>query len=1193
MLIAETYYSRWGRSTLSPKSLPTLAIKAGYQAIGIADRGSLAGTFSFSEAVRDANKAQAAAATAAGTEHRPLVPIIGERLPYGTPIYNGWITVHALNEVGWRNLIRLNNRYHIKHRSGILTTEDILCCSEGIFVTTGGLDGPIDRLILNDQIDLASQMLGQLAFCLGDRFAVAFERNDAMGPAELARESLLAELAQREGVAGLALPSVRHVGDSDRVALDVLIYNAEKQGIPIRHPAFRGATHGSHFRERDDLVALYRDTPMLWENLDALTAACQFSVKKVDAQLPSAGWAADEVATIIDRAHLGLEERLRKIPEDADEQTYRDRLEVELSYITKLKFSGYFLIVADFIAWCRDVGIPVGPGRGSGAGSLVAWSLGITDIDPLRWGLLFERFINPDRVSLPDFDIDLCAERVEEVLDYVRDRYGNDHVAKIATYGRLKGRGAFKAAARALSIPPGLAESVAKRFPEKVGDKLKETTVAKGQADIIEIMAGNAEIAGAIEIAEILEGAINMVSQHAAGVVIADPNLFDVTPLMDVPNAGRVSHYDMKSIEPTGLVKFDFLKLSTLTIIQKAWERIKARHPQPKIDIENLSYEDEGVYRMMNEGRTLRLFQIEQPGMTRSLIQIQPSRFEDLIALVSLYRPGPMDQIPLYADRKAGRASVEYPHPALAEVLQETHGIIIYQEQVMKVAQLLSSYTLGEADLLRRAMGKKIKAEMDAQRERFESGCEKNGITKQKAKEIFDLLAKFAEYGFNKSHAAAYAQICWVTACLKYHYTLEFACANLDHDAEETEKVAQMVRECERMGLKVLGPDINRSQVTFEIEDGAIRYGFAALTGMSHATATSIVTARTKGPFLSASDAIVRLFDQGLTKKQVETLINAGAFDTLLDHSTAEIRYDLVQGVNQMGSVKKAESGPSLLDALEIKNETIIDAMRRDRLGAIKKGRGASQPVRNRTGEQSLTAEVNREIEALGFRLHRHPAIEHIMLAYRINASPIKSLAKADVDTVVTLIAQVEGIYPVKERRPAEIGSDGVEIVLSDQTGRTTIYAASPDNLPPQGEIAVIRIETRRTGKIMKDWELPTAADRAAPAAIILTIDKSQASEGATALTEAIKDGVRTHGRNGQHRLILFFPGNDGEGMEIRTPIARVNPTPALNAHLEKVPGITLITIKNQGEIGVPVPKNAEPVTATSFTQNAGYDTLF
>ncbi len=507
-------------------------------------------------------------------------------------------------------------------------------------------------------------MLSDLAFATAGRLAVAFERHDAMGAADVEREQTLARLAAAEGIPGIALTPARHQGEADRAALDVLVYNAEKRGIPIGHPAFRGPATGSHVRTADEIRALFADTPALVENLETAGGAMRYAVAKQDGQLPTAKWVADEHAAIIEAARVGLERHIAKLDPGRDPEVYRQRLATELAHITDLGFSGYFLIVADFIQWCRDQDIPVGPGRGSGAGSLVAWSLGITDIDPIRWGLLFERFINPDRVSLPDFDIDFCATEIDRVLDYVRERYGENHVAKIATYGRLKGKAAFKAAARALGIGPGAADSMTKRFPDKVGPKEKETTVARTLPEVRKLIASNEELGRAMDIAEILENTVNQVGQHAAGVIIADANLYDVTPLMYDDKAGRVTHYDMKSVEPTGLVKFDFLKLATLTVIQSTWNRVRERHGKDvPFDLENYSYDDPAVYRMLNEGRTLRLFQIELPGMTKALLQIQPSEFEDLIALVSLYRPGPMDQIPLYADRKAGGSGSTIPTP--------------------------------------------------------------------------------------------------------------------------------------------------------------------------------------------------------------------------------------------------------------------------------------------------------------------------------------------------------------------------------------------------------------------------------------------------------------------------------------------------------------------------------------------------
>lgn len=1187
MLIAiETHYSRWGRSTLSPKMLPGLARKNGHRFVGIADRGSLGGTYNFSLAIREANAEIGKRNAETGDDEAPLIPVIGERLQYGNSVHNGWITVHALNEQGWANLVRLNNRYHVRRREGFLTIEDVLACNAGIFVTTGGLDGPLDRLIQQDHLTLARAMLSDLNFALGGRLAVAFERHDAMDEADLQRERCLAELAAEEGVPGLGLTPVRHLSANDQIALDVLVYNAEKKGIPIEQPGFRGPPAGSHVRSADEIRALFRDTPALVENLERLGNAVRYSVPDQKPKLPTAKWIPDEKAAIIADAQAGLERHIAKLEPGTDPAIYRTRLETELRHITGLNFSGYFLIVADFIRWCREHDIPVGPGRGSGAGSLVAWSLGITDIDPIRWGLLFERFINPDRVSLPDFDIDFCSERIEQVLDYVRERYGEDHVAKIATYGRLKGKGAFKAAARALGIGPGAAESVTKRFPDKVEGKMKETTAARALPEVRDLLEANDELRRAMDIAEILEGVVDQVGQHAAGVIIADQNLYDCTPLMYEDEAGRVSHYDMKSVEPTGLVKFDFLKLSTLTVIQSAWDRIRSRHGSAvKLDLSNLSYHDPAVYGMLNQGRTLRLFQIEQPGMTKALLQIQPSEFEDLIALVSLYRPGPMDQIPLYADRKAGRASIEYPHPALEPVLKETYGIIIYQEQVMKVAQLLSGYSLGEADLLRRAMGKKIKAEMDAQRDRFERGCVENGIAKAKATEIFDLLAKFADYGFNKSHAAAYAQVCWITACLKHHYPLEFACSNLDLDSENTDSVEQMIRECERMGIRILPPDINLSRAEFEIEGEAIRYGFKALSGISKATADAVCAARAKGRFGSASDAIVRLFEANLNKKQIETLICAGAFDSLLDEATAEVRQDLVVALDRMSAPKRNDTGPGLFDAIAVVNETQIDVDRRSRAAAQKKARSRGEGQRPRDGAFSLAAEIQREIEVIGFRLNRHPAIEHELLAFRINATPIAGLRKAEIDANVIVLGLVESVFPVQQRRPAEVGPEGVEMIVSDQTGRTRIFGLKPDGMPEEGALVVMRIETKRTGKIMTTWELPTAADAKAPAAVIVSIDT--AHDGPVDdLVNGIKTAIRDHGRGGEHRLILYFKSGGDKAAEIRTLISKVNPTEALGRTIRALPGVLDVQVKQPDAL-------ATPLAPAAFTEKPEHATLF
>ncbi|PZR95221.1 MAG: DNA polymerase III subunit alpha [Stutzerimonas stutzeri] len=1133
LLTCESHFSRQRRSTLDPKKLVKIAKAAGYTAVGIADRMSLAGAYEFSQAA----------------QKEGVTPLIGERLPFGTSLTSAYITVHAMNERGWFNLIGLNNRCHIRNGSAPLTNEDLIAFGEGIFVTSGGLDGPLDTALRENRADIAEAIASDLAFALGSRFAIAIERHESMDEADVQREQVLVAIANRHGISCVGISPARHIGDTDRLALEVLTYNALGGGsVLVGDPAFPAPAYGSDFKDKERMEALFADAPQLLRNAETVAGHISWAVPSAKPHLPRAKNVADEDATIISSARAGLHRHLSKMPADAETSTYVDRLEFELGHITKLKFSGYFLIVADFIQWCRDNGIPVGPGRGSGAGSLVAWCLGITDIDPIRWGLLFERFINPERVSLPDFDIDFCEQRRGEVLEYVRNHYGHDYVAQIAAYTTMQPKGAFKAAARAVGIPNAIADSFTKKMP----DGAETFDDIKNAPEIQDAVVNDVELRQALEIAETLVGVLDSQSEHAAGVVISDHSLFETTPLMG--QGSRITQYSMKPVESTGLVKFDFLGLKTLSVIQRAWEIIREHYgSDTTIRPDHMPFDDSGVFDMINRGRTLRLFQIERAGMTKALLEINPTGFEDLIAIVSLYRPGPMDQIPLYADRKAGRAPVEYPHPKLASVLRETYGIFVYQEQIIEAAQILAGYTLGEADVLRRAIGKKIAAELKAGREGFVAGCEKHsGIPRADGEKLFDTIEKFADYGFNKSHAAAYALICWQTACLKHHYPLAFACANLDWDSRDgTDKVEEMIRECERMGITFLPPDINRSGSGFTIEGGAVRYGLKALAGISESVGHLIDRARSSGPFVSASDAVIRLSDAGLNRNQIIALVEAGAFDGLLDKSTDERRPHLVSVIRTM-SLGRKTAGPSLFDNLA--SETEIDAARRARRAA-------------KTREQpDLAAEIEAENRVIGYRLNRHPTAQYQLLAYLIGATPVASLRTAKADASILVIGRVEGIYEVGERRPDGIGADGVEIIIADESGRTRIHAQSPSNLPKEGEISVMTLATTRTSKVLQSWKTPAAADQEAPAALVVAFENGLSPEAIRDLIDRPDDGIkaaiRGAGRGGAHKLVLMVSLGDGRAAEIWTLINRVQPTNELQTWLKRLPGIQDVWVR-------------------------------
>ncbi|MEO7786953.1 MAG: DNA polymerase III subunit alpha, partial [Sphingomicrobium sp.] len=560
---------------------------------------------------------------------------------------------------------------------------------------------------------------------------------------------------------------------------------------------------------------------------------------------------------------------------------YRDRLDFEIDVITRMGFAGYFLIVADFIKWAKANDIPVGPGRGSGAGSIVAWSLLITDLDPIALGLLFERFLNPERVSMPDFDIDFCETHRDKVISYVQQKYGRDRVAQIITFGRLKARAVLKDTGRVLQMSYGQVDRLAKLVPNHPTDPWTLTRSLNGVTELEKEYRSDPDVKRLLDLAMKLEGLPRHSSTHAAGVVIGDRPLHELVPLYRDPRSDMpVTQFDMKYVEAAGLVKFDFLGLKTLSVLKEGQRLL---HQQGiDVDYTTLTWDDPKIYELLQRGDTVGVFQLESEGMRRTLAAVRPTAFGDIIALVSLYRPGPMDNIPMFGDRKNGRAELAYPHPMLEAVLRETYGIFVYQEQVMQAAQVLAGYSLGEADLLRRAMGKKIKSEMDAQRERFCSGAAKNDISRSNANTLFDLIDKFAGYGFNKSHAAAYALVAYHTAWLKAHHAPEFFAASMSFDTATTDKLALFVDDMRRAGVDCLAPDINLSEASYSVQNGAVRYALGALKGVGEKAMEALVVEReANGPFASLDDFAERIDPRLLNRRQLESLAAAGAFDSL------------------------------------------------------------------------------------------------------------------------------------------------------------------------------------------------------------------------------------------------------------------------------------------------------------------------
>ncbi|TFU06237.1 DNA polymerase III subunit alpha [Polymorphobacter arshaanensis] len=859
---------------VQPAELVKRVAKARMPAMALVDRNNLFGAMEFSDY-----------AFGAGVQ-----PIIGVTIAVERPGPRGplakrvddWLVVLAQDEAGYANLIELVSKAHLEAEGApALRLADFEGHTDGLIALTAGPEGALARLLAEGQD--ANAYADTLQSLFGDRLYVEVSRTD--DPIERKSEAGLIALAHARDLPLVATNPVRFAESKGHAAHDVLLCIAEGAYVDTQE---RNRSNPHHWlKSPSEMAVRFADLPEACANTLVVAQRCAVKAPSRAPILPSlAGDPEAEGRALAADAAAGLEDRLARLGVTGDaRKVYDERLAFEIGVINTMGFAGYFLIVADFIKWAKAADIPVGPGRGSGAGSLVAWSLTITDLDPIEQGLLFERFLNPERVSMPDFDIDFCETRRDEVIRYVQQRYGSAQVAQIITFGRLKARAVLKDVGRVLQMPYGQVDRLAKLVPNLPADPWTLERALNGISEMVAERERDPKVAHLLEIALQLEGLPRHSSTHAAGVVIGDRPLSQLVPMYRDPRSDMgVTQFDMKFVEKAGLVKFDFLGLKTLSVLDRAVKLLKRRGIE--LDLTTLPWDDEPSYQLMARGDTVGVFQLESEGMRRTLAQVRPDRFGDIVALVALYRPGPMDNIPQFARRKNGEEAPDYLHPSLEELLKETYGVIIYQEQVMRIAQILAGYSLGEADLLRRAMGKKIQAEMDAQKARFLEGAKANDVDAKQASGIFDLVNKFAGYGFNKSHAAAYALIAYQTAFLKAHHPTEFFAASMAYDISNTDKLAQFVDDMTRSGVKCLPPCINASSADFavEIHDGkpAVRFALAALKGVGEKAMESIVAERTaKGPFTSLADFARRIDPKLLNKRQLESLIGAGAFDSL------------------------------------------------------------------------------------------------------------------------------------------------------------------------------------------------------------------------------------------------------------------------------------------------------------------------
>jgi DNA polymerase-3 subunit alpha len=737
--------------------------------------------------------------------------------------------------------------------------------------------------LLEGQDAAAEAALTRLAALFPGRFYIELMRH---GMEEETRiEESLINFAYAHNLPLVATNDVYFSDEGMYLAHDALLCIAG--GTYVAETNRRKVTREHRFKSGAEMVALFADLPEAVSNTLVIAQRCAYMPPARKPILPAFSDGKSEDEVLREMARQGLDARVAAMALSKETaKPYYDRLDFELNVIIQMGFPGYFLIVAEFIQWAKSEGIPVGPGRGSGAGSVVAWALTITDLDPLRWGLLFERFLNPERVSMPDFDIDFCQDRREEVIRHVQDRYGRDKVGQIITFGKLQARAAVRDVGRVLQMPYGQIDRLSKLIPNNPASPVTLKEAIEGERQLRNAMDEDPSVKRLMEVAQKLEGLYRHASTHAAGVVIGDRALDELVPMYRDPRSDMpVTQFNMKDVEKAGLVKFDFLGLKTLSVLRTADLLLRKRGIE--LDIDHLPLDDENTYAMLARGDSTGVFQLESSGMRDVLRKLKADRFEDIIAVVALYRPGPMDNIPKYINCKHGREEPDYLHPSLEGILKETFGIMIYQEQVMQIAQVLSGYSLGNADLLRRAMGKKIKEEMEAQRKLFVDGAVERKVKADKAAEIFDQVNKFAGYGFNKSHAAAYALVAYQTAWLKANYPVEFFAASMTYDMGNTDKLNLFRQELNRLGIKLLQPDVNKSEPTFGVEsqaDGslAVRYALGAVKNVGMGPVEAMVKARTEGgPFKSLEDFCERIDPKGLNKRQAENLVLAGAFDSI------------------------------------------------------------------------------------------------------------------------------------------------------------------------------------------------------------------------------------------------------------------------------------------------------------------------
>jgi DNA polymerase-3 subunit alpha len=996
---------------MEPKTVAARAAMLGFPAIAVTDRNGLYGVMPFSDAC-----------VAKGVQ-----PIVGAMLAVARPTDLGgeagidWLVLLAKDDQGYANLCKLVSSAHLDRpleQEPHVAFAKLDGLSDGLIALTAGAEGAPARLIADGQQGRAEAYLQRLEGLFPGRLYIEISRR--RDPVEEVAEPALIELAYARELPLVATNPAAYADLSFHAAHDAMLCIAHSAYVESADRVTSSSE--AWLKDGKAMADLFVDLPEALANTAVIARRCAVAAPKRRPILPRLGENEDE--QLRGDAKAGLDRRLAGRPEE-ETAAYRERLDYELEIITSMGFAGYFLIVADFIKWAKANDIPVGPGRGSGAGSVVAWALTITDLDPIGLGLLFERFLNPERVSMPDFDIDFCETHRDKVIAYVQGKYGRDKVAQIITFGRLKARAVLKDTGRVLQMPYGQVDRLAKLIPNHPTDPW---TLERSLNGVSEVAAEykDPDVKRLFDLAMKLEGLPRHASTHAAGVVIGDRPLDELVPLYRDPRSDTpVTQFDMKYVEAAGLVKFDFLGLKTLSVLKQG-QRLLADQGV-EIDFGALPWDDPAVFDLLQRGDTVGVFQVESEGMRRTLSAVKPTVFEDIIALNALYRPGPMDNIPMFGRRKNGQEAIEYPHPLLEGILKGTYGIIVYQEQVMQAAQILAGYSLGGADLLRRAMGKKIQSEMDAQRATFVKGCaEHNGISDAKANELFDLIDKFAGYGFNKSHAAAYALLTYQTAWLKAHHRAEFYAASMSFDLALTDKLAMFVEDMRRGGIDCLPADINASGASFTVEDGAVRYALGALKGVGEKAMEALVEDRArKGPFASLEDFAARIDPRLLNRRQLESLAGAGAFDALKPE--------------RAGVSAGAETILAHAASAHEQRET-------GQAGLFGVNSAEAAPIRlPRDASWTLAQRMAAEREAFGFYFSAHPvdSAKHLLAAHKVKT--FAELVDVRIAEGERVSATMAGLVEDTRWRTSARGRRYMMATLSDPSGQFVATAFEDD----------------------------------------------------------------------------------------------------------------------------------------------------